>query len=74
MSKYYKHIGITNTKELFYVGKLKSLKKEIHHNICLDDEPFFENVQKSGFKTITRIYMKIADLFKMINLYHIKSK
>ena len=73
MKKIYKHLGIKRPDLLFHLDNPDDIEIERINTIVLDNEPFFENVSKKKMKLITRLYMKIADTFKMINIYHISN-
>ena len=73
MKKYYKYLGIKDYNSLFCINDIASLELEKTNSIVLDYSVFFEKVNKKHISLITRIYMKIADMFKMIKIYHISN-
>ena len=74
MKKYYKHIGIKDYKSLFCLNSVDELKLENTNSVVLDRKTFFTKLDIKHIKLITRLYMKIADLFKMIQIYHISNR
>ena len=73
MKKFYKQMGLNNYKSLFYLNGVKDLHLAEANGTVLDEDPFFENIKKRRFHVGTRIYMRLADLFNMINVYHIST-
>lgn len=73
MKKFYKHIGLNDYESLFYLNGIKDLNLTEANGTVLDSDTFFEDIPKRRFHLGTRIYMRIADLFKMINVYHIST-
>ena len=74
MKRFYKKIGIQDYKNLFYVNNKDDLYLESTNSVVLDNTPFFSNINKAHMSLITKIYMKLADFFKMINIIHISNE
>ena len=74
MKKYYKHLGINNYKSLFCLNSVDELKLDNTKSVVLDQKVFFTKVDMKNILLITRLYMKVADIFKMIQIYHISNK
>lgn len=64
MTKFDKHLGIEHPELLFYLDGPKDLKLEGSNNVVLDNEPFFENVDKKKMK-ITRCLFFRHQVFKL---------
>lgn len=71
MKKYYLHIGIVDYKSLFCLNDISELKLKDNSIIVLDQRGFFNETLNENISLFTRFYMKVADMFKMIQLYHI---
>ena len=74
MKKFYKQMGIKDYKTLFSINDISELKLENTNCTLLDYQVFFDNINKKRIGLLTRIYMKIADVFKMIQIYHISTR
>ena len=74
MKKYYQHLELDDYKSLFFLNSIDELQLDNTNSIVLDYKPFFNSIDKRKLNFVIKIYMKLADIFKMINIYHISNK
>lgn len=73
IKKYMKQLGRESAKMYFFCNDEKALAGEISSRAeLIFSKPFYRNIDKRGMKLITRLSMRISDMFNMVKLIYIK--
>lgn len=71
MGKYMKQVGHGNMNLYFHVDNANDLANKIGAKL-IEEKPYYINLDKSKFKLITKITMKVSDYFNMVKMIHIR--
>ena len=72
VKRYMKQVGHEDAKMYFYVENIDKLKKDTGYE-DISEEAYYKYIDKKGLKLITKLTMKISDMFMIVKMIHMKN-